>query len=272
MVCLVGGEMPKFSILTSVHVLHELKQRQLERCQRSLVNQSFQDYEWIVVDDGSTQPLPALVETAKLFKQPHLERIVALSEAMKQAKGEWFLFLDSDDELMSYALEAMNKMIEKNPEYKMFNFGSLHVNRNYKTRVRDAFKPVEKEVGHEIFGGGNIVNGTFLFHRSLYDELGGFPSNGSIKDPNQKREFLYMTNPWDFSIAAQEEFPEIKYLFLVTSAEHPNGLPKELGNPWGNDFYIFYKYTRQYHSRPYDIPLLIVHHEGKHAGEEHYVE
>ncbi len=35
---------------------------------------------------------------------------------------------------------------------------------------------------------------------------------------------------------------------------------------------IFYKYTRKYHSKPFDIPLLIVHHEGKQANGGHKID
>lgn len=267
-----GNEMPRFSILTSVHVAHDLKRNQLERCEKSLMAQFHNDFEWILVDDGSVMDISCDADWIKLIKQPHHERIIAMNKALEEARGEWILFLDSDDELMSYALEAISQMIEANPKYNMFNYGSIHVRRNFSAHIRDAFKPKKEKVGHEVFGGGNIVNGTFVFHRSVYDKLGGFPPTEKIKDPSNKRDWLYMVNPWDFSIAAQMEFPEIKPYFTAEHPDHPKGLPKELGNPWGNDFYIFYKYTRKYHSKPYDVPLLVVHHEGKHNGEHHKIE
>lgn len=263
--------MPKFSILTSVCIQHDLKQRQLIRCHRSIKSQSFQDWEWIIVNDGGSTP--NLCESKKRFviEQPHLERIVALDKALKEAKGDWIIFLDADDEFFGHTLECINQMIEKNPEVKMFNFESFHIGQNYGGRVRGAFKPKKEKVGHEMFGGGNIVNGTFVFHKSVYKDLGGFPPTGEIKDPSGNRDFLYMSNPWDFSIAAQIEFPEISKYFMVPKAEQETKIAKEMGNPWGNDYYMFYKYTRKYHSKPYGAPLLIVHHEGKLEDGAHNV-
>lgn len=266
------GRMPKFSVLTSSAVVHSLRVKQLQRCIDSISNQSFKDYEHIIVNDGSADKYwDELVfsDKVKTIKQKHRERVVALNKAFKKASGEWLVFLDADDEFFSYTLEVISQMIDKSPKLKMFNYASYHVNKNYFSRIRGAFKPKKKKKGHEVFGGGNIVNGTFVFHRSVYEKLGGFPEDGKIKDPSGNRDFLYMNNPWDFSIAAQMEFPEIKPYFRVKHPDHPEGKPKELGNPWGNDFYMFYKYTREYHSKVYDIPLLIVHGDGKHPGDDH---
>ena len=120
-------------------------------------------------------------------------------------------------------------------------------------------------MGHKVFGGGNIVNGTFVFHRSVYDDLGGYPPH-DIKDIDcseinygGKRE-LHMTSPYDFSAYAQIEFPEIREYFMVNHIAEPHKIIKELGNPWGNDYYLFYKYTRKYHSKPMDENWLYVVH------------
>lgn len=270
--------MPKFSIITPVHVWNEHRQRQFSRCVNSVQSQSVGDAEHIVIDDGSTLPLKYKIglTPVSVKKMAHLERINAYNFGLKEAKGEWILFLDSDDELFSFSLETVSQMIKKNPDYKMFNFSSLHVGQDYSTKIRDSFKPKELEVGHEVFGGGNIVNGTFMFHRSVYEELGGYPPEvikdidcsslnyGGVRD-------LYMTSPWDFSAAFQLEFPEQQQFFHVTHPDHPKNVVREIGNPWGNDHYLFYKYTRKFYSKPYDIPLIIIHHEGKEDGGEHKI-
>lgn len=263
--------MPKFSILTTVCIQHDLKEKQLKRCHESIKSQSFKNYEWIIVNDGGKTPDLAGSKKRKIFNQPHLERIIALNKAFEESTGEWIIFLDADDEFVSWGLEAISQMIKANPDKKMFNFESIHIGQNFAGRVRGAFKPKEEEVGHEVFGGGNIVNGTFVFHRSIFEDLGAYPPTGEIVDPSGNRDFLYMSNPWDFSVAAQLEFPEIAPLFTAKHKDHPKGIAKELGNPWGNDYYIFYKYTRKYKSKPYDVPILIVHHEGKQADGGHNV-
>jgi len=234
----------KFSIITPVHAFDAYRLKQFYRAIDSVEKQTVQDFEHIVIDDGSVIPLTGFKGKASIYTQPHLERIVAYNNGLSEAKGEWICFLDSDDEYVSYYLEAVQAMIEKYPEYKMFNFGSIHITLDYKANPRNAFRPKMEKVGHEVFGTGTIVNGTFVFHRSIYEKLGAYPETSS---------------PWDLSTMAQEEFPEIKPLFTVVLPDHPKGFPRELGNPWGNDYYLFYKYTRKYHSMPVDAHLYMVH-------------
>ena len=191
---------------------------------------------------------------------------------MKEAKGEWFVFLDSDDELVSYYLEVCDAMIVKFPDSKLFNFGSIHITKDYKAQARDAFKPAKLDVGHEVFGGGKIVNGTFIFHRSVYEDLGGFPEQHmeavdctDINYPDNEGNLvrvLSMCSPWDFSAYYQVKYPEIRQFF--THNAEPHKVIQELGNPWGNDFALFYQYTRKYHSEPVDAHLYIVHPKHNH--------
>ena len=129
------------------------------------------------------------------------------------------------------------------------------------------------EVGHEVFGGGNIVNGTFVFHRSVYKDLGGYPPD-VVKDidctdinypafPGQEKPYirdLHANTPYDFSAFMQLKYPEIRQYFMVDHEAEPSGkIIKELGNPWGNDYALFYQYTRKYHSKPIKEYLYKVH-------------
>ena len=255
----------KFSILTPVHIWNEERRDQLFRAIESVKKQTFQDYEHIIVNDGSTLEVEIPKDDKTLvLNQPHLERVVAYNLAMENAKGEWFVCLDSDDELDPQYLEKFNEAIEANPEFKLFNCGSRYVHKNGSISVRGPFRPPEREVGHEEFGGANIVNGTFVWHRSLYDEMGGFPpakvenvdcteiNYGGVRD-------LYMTSPWDFSAMAQIEFPELRKHYFIDRENEPDKAIKELGNPWGQDHYLFYKYTRKYRTFPFEDNLYIVH-------------
>jgi len=270
----------KFSIVTTIHAWHEDKLRQLNRCLKSVANQSYQNYEHIIVDDGSTFEIDDLVNSfsnTKLIKTVHNERVTALNKGFKNAEGKWICLLDADDEYFSYTLEIFNQMIKKNPKYRLFNGASYHVWKDWSGHIRGAFKPKEEKVGHEIFGRGLIVNGTYFFHRSVYEKLGAYPGddNGVIREVDcselnyGKIRTLYMGSPWDFSAAFQLEFPEVRDLFMVNHEAEPHKVICELGNPWGQDFALFYKYTRKYHTKTYDVPVYIVHHDEKAKGEHH---
>ena len=263
----------KYSVLTPCHIYNEQRLNLLYRAINSVKRQTVKDYEHIIINDGSTIDAKIPEKQTKLVQQPHLERIVAYHNGMKEATGEWFAFLDSDDEYTSYYLEACDSMIAKFPQAKLFNFGSLHITTDYKAQPRDAFKPAKLDVGHEVFGGGRIVNGTFIFNRSVYEDLGGYPEPelhdidcSEINYPNNEGKMvrsLGMSSPWDFSAYYQVKYSEIRPFF--THDAEPHKSIRELGNPWGQDFALFYQYTRKYHSEPIDSHLYIVH-PGKAGG------
>lgn len=254
----------KFSLITPVNVWNEERRSQFYRAVRSVVTQSFKSFEWIVINDGSTLEFEIPKKRhIKVYTVPHGERIIATNKGFSKAKGEWICFLDSDDEIVFGYFEKLKSIIEMNPDYKMFNFGCEYRHKDGTFSKREPFQPKEKEIGHEEFGGGNIPNGTFIFHRSIYENLGGFPPDVTenidcteINYPafkGQDKPYvrdLYMNTPFDFSAYAQIEFPELRKYYMVDHEAEPEKILKELGNPWGNDMYLFYKYTRKYHSKP----------------------
>ena len=253
----------KISIITPVYVADQERADQLLRCIESVKNQTFskENFEHVIVNDGSSFPLEIPnYPWIKVVNQPNQNRITAYNTGFKSAQGEIFCLLDSDDEYEETYAEEVVGFFKKYPKFKLFNFGCTYMHTDGVRTQRGPFKPKKKKIGHKVFGGGNIVNGTFVYHRTIWESLGAFPEGiKTIEVPWYKNTELFWTSPYDFSSYAQVEFPEIQPHFQVKHPDHPKGLPKELGNPWGNDFYLFYKYTRRYHSKPIDKFLYIVH-------------
>jgi glycosyltransferase involved in cell wall biosynthesis len=86
----------------------------LPRVWQSLLAQTFRDFEWLVVDDGSTDGTEALVSDwaltapfpVRYFKQPNSGKHVAMNRAARDAAGEFFIAADSDDAFDADALEV----------------------------------------------------------------------------------------------------------------------------------------------------------------------
>jgi glycosyltransferase involved in cell wall biosynthesis len=80
---------------------------------RSRARQTLRDFEWLIVDDGSTDGTRGLVDSwrsstdfpLRYVYQPHAGKHVAYNRGVREARGQLFLPLDSDDGAVPNALE-----------------------------------------------------------------------------------------------------------------------------------------------------------------------
>lgn len=86
----------------------------LPRCYESLLNQTCRDFEWIIVDDGSTDDTKSVIEAFSTDRFPiikiHKEnggKHTALNVSHQYVHGEYVLILDSDDYLTKTAVEEV---------------------------------------------------------------------------------------------------------------------------------------------------------------------
>ena len=102
---------PVFTVFTPTynraHTLH--------RVHDSLARQTYRDFEWLIVDDGSTDGTDAVVRdwipkaafAIRYIWQPNRGKHVAFNRGVRDARGELFLPLDSDDGCVPEALERL---------------------------------------------------------------------------------------------------------------------------------------------------------------------
>lgn len=92
----------------------------IEKCMKSVVDQSFTDFECIIVNDGTKDNSIELIEAIikgdkrfKVFHQKNQGQGMARNLGLKYAKGKYICFIDADDFVESNYLEEMYREIEK---------------------------------------------------------------------------------------------------------------------------------------------------------------
>jgi len=121
----------KFSILIPVYNV----EKYLYNCLDSVINQTFNDYEVICVDDGSTDTSGKICD--KYFDlYPNLIHVIhkkneglisARRVGIKNAKGDYYCFLDSDDLVVPRFLEKLNNKIDKyKPDIVIFGYQRIN--------------------------------------------------------------------------------------------------------------------------------------------------
>jgi len=103
----------------------------IEECLDSIFSQSFQNFEIIVVNDGSTDKTLKILEKYKdkvnIFNQGNKGAPIARNHGFGKSKGDYLFFCDADVILSKDALETMIKTLERNPDksyaYSGFKLG-----------------------------------------------------------------------------------------------------------------------------------------------------
>ena len=97
----------------------------LEKLYRSIQRQTFRDFEWLIVDDSSTDETEKLVRgwmeenndfPIRYYKQENGGKCRAINHALDLARGELFLTIDSDDYLTKNAVEKVAMWENNLPE------------------------------------------------------------------------------------------------------------------------------------------------------------
>ena len=107
---IVANHNSKISIIVPVYnVEHELS-----RCVDSILNQSYTNIEVILVDDGSTDRCPSICDAfvmkdrrVRVIHKPNGGLSSARNAGLREASGEWILYVDSDDYILNDSCERL---------------------------------------------------------------------------------------------------------------------------------------------------------------------
>ena len=154
----------------------------LSRALDSVLAQTLGDFEVLVVDDGSTDETAVLMaeyeardERIRYFIQPQNAGVsAARNRGLREARGEFIAFLDSDDEWMPEKLERQTELLQVLPE----RFGLVYtgVESVFSNGSRVDLPKYRGHIYHEmlrknvVHGGGSNV----MLRRSAVERAGFF--------------------------------------------------------------------------------------------------
>lgn len=118
------GKNPLISVITTVYNVEQY----IERCLKSILSQSFTDFELIIVDDKTPDNSMSIAEKYKLiddrikliYNEKNLGLMMARKTGVDNAIGEYIVFVDSDDTLAEDALLHFSGIVDSE-DYDIFS-------------------------------------------------------------------------------------------------------------------------------------------------------
>ena len=154
------------------------------RAIKSLSNQTYQNYEVIIVDDGSTDNTPLLCEKFKnennnvtSIRQTNAGPCKARQRGVEKAQGEYILFLDADDYLSDDDVFSTLDKILKTYNYDILQFSYQMVNNDGSIIRSRQLKKEHFDNNHDTFQSfiiqKNCTNFLWnkVYRRSLFDKI-----------------------------------------------------------------------------------------------------
>jgi glycosyltransferase len=165
---------PFFSIITVNYNSGEV----IKDTIKSLSTQTFKDFEFIVIDGGSTDESFKIIKSSKdkkIIDKLIIEKDQGIFDAMNKgannSSGEYLLFLNADDFLIDkFVLSKVKKFIDQNKEYDIYYGNLLMVDSININKVVRNWINKENE-NKKLVIGGQITQPSAFIKRQIFDEI-----------------------------------------------------------------------------------------------------
>ena len=143
----------------------------------SVLDQSYDNYEVIVVDDGSNDGTLGVARSfeprIKVLAQPNGGPASARNLAIRNSRGDYIAFLDSDDLWMKDKLEKQIALLEKNSTVGLaYGEALMFAGNNGEIKIKDKIGFTLEPSFRSLLFGDYIPNSTVVIRRRCIDKVG----------------------------------------------------------------------------------------------------
>ena len=169
--------MAKASVITTVYNDEQYIAETID----SVLKQKYEDFEMIIVDDGSTDNSSSVINQTndhriKFFKKHHMGRPKALNFAISKASSEYIAILDSDDIALPERLAIQIDYLNKNPNVGLVGAGIKTIvnSRGDIVKHEETEAYSDSDIRKAICNINPLFHSSVMFRRELFDKVNGY--------------------------------------------------------------------------------------------------
>lgn len=160
----------------------------IEKAIQSVLNQSFTDFELLIINDGSTD---GTLDIVRKFTDPRIRLIhndgnkgltFTRNRGIEEAKGQYIAILDCDDLAMPDRLKAQIAFLNSNPEIAMCGGQAITIDESGKQIGNLNVMAGDKNISPELVFHNTFINSTLMIKRSAMLESGGYRDYSPAED------------------------------------------------------------------------------------------
>lgn len=163
------------TVLMSVHNDSEY----LKYSVGSVLKQTYKDFEFLIIDDGSTDNIEDIIKSFKdsriVYKRTsHIGLAGALNFGLKNSSGDWIARIDADDICTFHRLQSQISFIRSNPSYNVISGWSVYFKDPHKI-LFELRTPVENADVKKFLNLHNPINhSSVIFKKNIILDEGGY--------------------------------------------------------------------------------------------------
>jgi glycosyltransferase involved in cell wall biosynthesis len=150
----------------------------------SILDQTFRDFEFIIIDDGSTDDTARILEKytkidnrVKMFRQANEGMIAALNRGCRLARGHFIARMDADDISLPQRIERQVEFLERQPEIGVVGTWASRINESGSIVGDWCLSPNPNVLKWTHFFRVCVIHSTVLMRREILEKIDFYSPN-----------------------------------------------------------------------------------------------